>query len=175
MIYMETPRLVLRDWREEDLPAFTEMSRDENVMKYFPQTLTEEETHALYERIRMHFSEHGFGLYALETKKYGEFIGFTGLQHIPFEADFTPGVEIGWRLRFDKWGKGYATEAARACLQYAHERLDLNEVYAFTSIWNAMSEHVMIKLDMMRVKEFDHPLLANHFLTRHVLYKKELG
>lgn len=172
---METPRLILRDWKEEDLIPFTLLNKDEHVMKYFPKTLSEEETRALYDRIQRHFKDNGFGLYAIETKKRNEFIGFTGFQRISFEADFTPGVEIGWRLKFDKWGKGYATEASSACLRYANEQLDFKEVYSFTSIWNSMSEHVMQKLDMQKVKEFDHPLLPpDHFLCRHVLYKINL-
>lgn len=175
MNYIETPRLILRDWKEEDLQPFIEMNQDENVMKYFPQTLSAEDTQLLFDRINRHFKDYGFGLYALESKKKGEFIGFTGMQQIPFEADFTPGIEIGWRLKFDKWGKGYATEAASACLDYAKKRLGLYEIYAFTSRWNAISEHIMQKLEMTKVKEFNHPLLPEeHFLCRHVLYRKDL-
>ncbi len=175
MNYIETPRLILRDWKEEDLQPFIEMNQDENVMKYFPQTLSAEDTRLLFDRINRHFKDYGFGLYAVESKKKGEFIGFTGMQQIPFEADFTPGIEIGWRLKFDKWGKGYATEAASACLDYAKKRLGLHEIYAFTSRWNAISEHIMQKLEMTKIKEFNHPLLPEeHFLCRHVLYRKDL-
>ncbi len=175
MKYIETPRLILRSWTEEDLLPFVQLNSDENVMKYFAKSLSENESREMFNRIQTHFEENGYGLYAVETKKHKAFIGFTGFQKIPFETDFTPGIEIGWRLMFDKWGKGYATEAASACLRYAGERLEFKEVYSFTTIWNKMSENVMQKIGMEKVKEFNHPLLAeNHLLSKHVLYKKVL-
>ena len=97
MIYIETPHLLLRDWTEEDILPFARMNSDKEVMEFFPSTLTEEETMAFYRRIRKEFEECGYGLYAVESKETGNFLGFVGFHNIPFQVD-TPGVEIGWRL-----------------------------------------------------------------------------
>lgn len=175
MNYIETPRLILRDWTEEDFLPFSQLNSDEHVMKYFLKTLSEEELREGFDKIRQHFQENGYGLYAVESKKQKSFIGFTGFQKINFDADFTPGIEIAWRLMFDKWGKGYATEAALACLEYAKANLDFKEVYSFTTIWNSMSENIMQKIGMEKAKEFNHPLVPeDHLLSKHVLYKIEL-
>lgn len=170
--FIETPRLLLRDWQESDLPAFARLNADPQVMEYFPQCLDETETHAFYQRIRTEFDTCGYGLYALEHKETHEFIGFTGLHRFTFEADFAPGIEIGWRLRHDYWGHGYAPEAATACLQYARTQLHLQEVFSFTAAVNKRSERVMQKIGMQPVKMFGHPLVpASHPLHLHVLYK----
>ena len=116
MVYIETPHLLLRDWKEEDILPFVRMNSDKEVMEFFLTTLTEEETMAFYCRIRKEFEEYGYGLYAVECKETQNFLGYVGFHNIAFESDFTPGVEIGWRLCRDAWGKGYATEAASACL-----------------------------------------------------------
>lgn len=172
MNYIETERLVLRDWKEEDLALFVEMNQDPEVMEYFLKSLTAEETMEFYGRIRNEFINRGYGLYAVEEKGCGFFIGYIGLHYTAFESDFTPCVEIGWRLRRNAWGKGYATEGARACLNYAFEVLHLPEVYSFTSVPNRRSEQVMQNIGLQKVKEFDHPLVPpGHALLRHLLYK----
>ena len=99
-------------------------------MEFFITTLTQEETMAFYCRIRKEFEEYGYGLYAVECKKTRNFLGYVGFHNIAFESDFTPGVEIGWRLCRDVWGKGYATEAASACLDYASDNLPFKTVYS---------------------------------------------
>ena len=144
-------------------------------MRYFPATLNEAETEAFYTRIQDEFNRYHRGLYAVEIKSTGEFIGYVGLHEIGFEADFTPGIEIGWRLAADHHNKGYATEAARAALQLA----DVNGIarlYSFTAEINKPSERVMQKIGMWKVGEFDHPKLsADSPLRRHVLYCIDLG
>lgn len=111
-------------------------------------------------------------MYAVECKETQNFLGYVGFHNIAFESDFTPGVEIGWRLCRDAWGKGYATEAASACLDYASDNLPFKTVYSFTAIPNKRSERVMQKIGMHFEKEFDHPLVEQgHWLCRHVLYK----
>jgi len=105
MIYLETSRLQLRDWEAEDLEPFSQLNADEQVMRYFPKTLTSEETNASYQRILVEFKEYGFGLYAVEVKETKEFIGFIGFHRATFEADFTPCIEIGWRLKKRGLGK----------------------------------------------------------------------
>lgn len=169
---IETPRLLLREWKPEDLRPFIKMNEDPLVMEYFPATLSESESVAFYQRILSEFEKYNFGLYAVETKQDGLFIGYTGFHHTAFESNFTPCVEIGWRLDSKAWGKGYATEAASACLDMAKNQLDISEIYSFTFVQNHRSERVMQKIGMQRICEFNHPLLAfEHPLSLHVLYK----
>lgn len=171
MIYAETERLILRSWKPEDLPGFAAMNKDERVMKYFPTTLTDAETEAFYNRIRQEMEEEGWGLYAVELRESGEFIGYVGLHKIGFEADFTPGIEIGWRLAADHHGKGYATEAAKAVLRLAKTN-GIETLYSFTAEINRPSERVMQKIGMEKIGSFNHPKLAEGSpLCRHVLYR----
>lgn len=173
--YIETSRLILRDWKEEDMPDFARLNGDERVMKYFLKKLSYEETLDFYRRIQAEIEDCGFGLFAVERKEDAAFIGFVGLHAITFELDIVPAIEIGWRLLPEFWEKGYATEAAVACLDYAGKELGMKEVYSFTSIPNKRSERVMQKIGMKKIKEFDHPLVeSGHLLCRHVLYKSEL-
>lgn len=173
--YIETRRLILRSWQEEDIPHLARMNGDDKVMEYFLKKLSYEETIALYNQIQEEFMASGFGTYAVEEKDTGAFIGFVGLRHVTFEVDFAPAIEILWRLLPEFWGKGYATEAARACLNYAKDKLKLKEIVSFTSLPNKRSEHVMQKIGMTRIKEFGHPLVEpNHPLYRHILYKIDL-
>lgn len=168
---MTTPRLALRAWREEDLKIFTEMNADERVMEYFPAPLTAEESAAFFHRIDAEFSTEGFGLYAVERLADGELLGFTGLHRVTFSGDLKGQVEIGWRLRHEAWGQGYAPEAARACIAHA-AKLGIPEIVAFTTVGNLRSQRVMQKIGMERAGEFDHPALtAGHPLLRHVLYR----
>jgi len=172
MVYIETPRLILRDWKEEDIQPFADMNSNSHVMRYFLKSLTEKESLEFHNRIQDEFSQYGYGLYAVEKKEDGAFIGYTGFHNITFDVDFAPGVEIGWRIKYEDWNKGYATEAAKACLLYAKEHLPFHVIWSFTSISNKSSERVMQKIGMEKVKEFPHPLLPDsHLLKEHVLYK----
>lgn len=175
MIYTETPRLILRSWTAADVPDFIAMNKDKSVMKYFPAVLSDSETEAFYKRIQDEFAAKGWGLYAVELKADGKFIGYVGLHEIGFEADFTPGVEIGWRLAADYHNQGYATEAARAVLELA-ENSGITRLYSFTAKINEPSERVMQKIGMCKVGEFTHPkLAATSPLCAHVLYAIELS
>lgn len=168
--YIETPRLLLRDWKEEDLSLFTHMNADPKVMEYFLNPLTEDETLAFYHRIQAEFQTIGFGLYAVERKEDRAFMGYTGLHQITFDVDFAPGVEIGWRLANEYWGQGYAPEAATACLELAAQ-MEIKELFSFTALSNLRSQRVMQKIGMQRIKEFNHPLVPMESpLYRHVLY-----
>ena len=173
-IEAETERLRLRRWKRDDLHRFAAMNRDAQVMKYFPALLTDSETEAFYDRIQEEFERSGWGLYAVELKQSGEFIGYVGLHEIGFEADFTPGIEIGWRLAAEHHNHGYATEAAIAVLDLA-KSYGIGRLYSFTAVVNKPSERVMQKIGMVMVGEFDHPkLTAESPLRRHVLYRIEL-
>lgn len=171
---IHTARLKLRPWREGDLPAFAAMNADPLVMAHFPNPLTRTESDALAERIRRHFSEHGFGLWAVEALEDSSFAGFVGLAHTRFSAHFTPCIDLGWRLARAYWGKGYAREAARAAINVGFECLGLRELVAFTVPENLRSRRVMDALGMRRdpAGDFDHPHVPKgHPLRRHVLYR----
>lgn len=171
---LESARLLMRQWRDADLDAFADMCADERVMKYFPDTLSRLESAGVIGRIRGHFAEFGFGLWSLERKDTGDFIGFTGLSTVGFDAHFTPAVEIGWRLAYDHWGLGYASEAAWTALRCGFGPLGLEEVVAFTAAVNVPSEKVMQAVGMRRDTggDFNHPALADdHPLQPHRLYR----
>jgi RimJ/RimL family protein N-acetyltransferase len=171
---INTPRLHLRHWRAEDLPAFAAMNADARVMEFFPKLLDRAESDARVEKIRDHFARNGFGLWAVEVPGVAEFIGFVGLSVPEFEAHFTPCIEIGWRLAYGHWGIGYATEAARAVLDVGFRLLALQEIVSFTVPANRRSRNVMERIGMTRTPadDFDHPSLpAGHPLRSHVLYR----
>jgi RimJ/RimL family protein N-acetyltransferase len=173
MYILETARLGLRSWREADLPSFADLNRDARVMEYFPKLLSVQETRQLVERINGHMKQHGFGVWATEIKSTGEFIGFVGLMVPRFQAPFTPCVEIGWRLAYNFWGNGYASEAAKECLRYGFDQLQLPEIVSFTSKLNERSIKVMLNIGMKYRGEFEHPLLEpGSCLKTHVLYVK---
>ncbi len=171
-IFVETPRLVLRQWSEADQEPFVLLNLDSDVMEFFPSTLTGEESMGQIARITTHIDQYGYGLFAVERKDNHQFIGFTGLSHPQFESYFTPCVEIGWRLSRENWNQGFATEAAKACLELGLQTLELSEIYSFTSVHNLRSEQVMIKIGMRKIGLFEHPMIKEgHFLKQHVLYK----
>jgi RimJ/RimL family protein N-acetyltransferase len=171
---IKTDRLLLRRWRESDRLPFQSMSADPRVMEHFPAPLTHEESAAFLERIDNHFEDHGFGLFAVELLESGTFAGFIGLAIPPFDAPFMPAVEVGWRLAIEYWGRGLATEGARAALRYGFDTLALDSIVSFTVPANLRSRRVMEKLGMTHdpADDFDHPHLPEgHPLRRHVLYR----
>lgn len=168
----ESSRLGFRMWQELDRELFANMNASNEVMRYFPKTLDYKETDDFLHRIQKHFEETGYGLWAVEIKDTKEFIGFIGLLTATFEAEFTPCVEIGWRLDNKYWNNGYATEGAKACLEYGFNKLNLNSIYSFTAETNKPSENVMKKIGLKKVGEFDHPKVEDGSpLKHHVLYK----
>jgi RimJ/RimL family protein N-acetyltransferase len=173
---LETPRLILRRWRESDSEPFHRINSDPRVMEFFPACLTREQSDALIATAETHFETHGFGPFAGELRNGGDLAGFVGLFVPEFEAHFTPCVEIGWRLAAKHWNQGLATEGAHAVLRLAFGELGLREVVSFTVPANLRSRRVMEKLGMTFSGEFDHPrLLEGHPLRRHVLYRKSAG
>jgi RimJ/RimL family protein N-acetyltransferase len=164
----------MRRWREEDREPFAALNADPVVMEYFPSTLTRQESDALIVRIEAQLDTLGYGLWALEVRDTGEFIGFTGLAVQTFPAHFTPAVEVGWRLRRSAWGDGYATEAALAALDYGFDIADLDEIVSMTATTNLRSQRVMQRIGMTRDPgdDFDHPNVPDgHRLKPHVLYR----
>lgn len=170
-IYTETERLILRSWDVADRLPFAEMNRNDNVMKYFPALLSTEESNAFVERIIAEFEETGFGLYAVEIKNTGEFIGYVGFHRFNFDAFFSPDWEIGWRISDRFWHNGYATEAAMACINYARQKRLCDKLYSFTAVPNIPSENVMKRIGMTPEGLFLHPALPDgHWLKEHKLY-----
>lgn len=168
---------MLRPWRDDDVAPFADLNADPEVMEHFPGAMSVEETVTMVERIREHFDRHGFGLWAIEPlpgQPVHGFIGFVGLAVPRFEADFMPCVEVGWRLRRDAWGHGYATEAAGAALSYGFAEVGLTEIVSFTTVGNQRSRAVMQRLGMTHEPDdvFEHPNVPEgHPVRPHVLYR----
>ena len=170
----ETHRLILRNWLESDLEPFFKLNSDPNVMEFMPNLLTREQSDEMAKSISNEFKLNGFGLWALEIKETGKFIGFTGLNRPKFASHFTPCVEVGWRIQYESWGNGYATEAAQKALEIGFDKFDLEQIVSFTVPQNVRSINVMKKLGMTydSKDDFDHPKLnIGHHLRRHVLFR----
>lgn len=176
-IIIETERLILRTWHEDDLDPMFKINQDPKVMEYFPALVNKEETHNFIDRIFKHQDARGYALYAVELKSTHEMIGFIGLLHrtkAELDVPFNPSNEIGWRLSSKHWGKGLATEGAKAVLDYAFCVLDLPEIVSFTVVNNNKSRRVMEKIGLHHDSndDFDHPKLTDESpLKRHVLYR----
>jgi ribosomal-protein-alanine N-acetyltransferase len=170
---LTTERLLLRRWRPGDRAPFAELNNDPEVMRHFPAVLTRRSSDELADRIEADIARQGWGLWALEERATGRFIGFTGLARPSFEASFMPAVEIGWRLSRTAWEQGFATEAARAAAAFAFGELALDELVSFTAEGNARSRAVMRRLGMRHADgdDFDHPAVLDGDLRRHVLYR----
>jgi RimJ/RimL family protein N-acetyltransferase len=164
-------RLRLRPWRLEDRAAFAALNAEPEMARYL-SPFTPGKSDAMLERIVAHFVQHEWGYWALEERQSGDVIGLCGLMHVPFEAFFTPAVEISWRLS-SKWqGQGLAKEAAQAALNFAFESLKLERVVAFTVTGNAASWGLMKRLGMRKIGEFDNSEFAEeHPLRRNVVYE----
>jgi ribosomal-protein-alanine N-acetyltransferase len=174
VIDIVTSRLFLRRWTEADREPFARMNADPVVMRYFPSTLTREESDRAADRVEAHFSQHGFGVWAVEVRESQTFAGFIGVSKPPFEAHFTPCTEIGWRLAREFHGQGFATEGARAVIGFAFGQLGLDELVSFTVPANLPSRRVMEKIGMTHDErdDFDHPRIPEgHPFRRHVLYR----
>lgn len=169
---IETDRLILRPWRESDLPPFAAQNADPVVMRFLTGVLTRKESDAYVARAEKHLLEVGYCKWAVEAPGVSQFIGAVGLTRVRFEADFTPAVEVAWRLGRKHWGQGYAAEAARAAIEDGFSRVGLEEIVAMTALGNTASIRVMERIGMTRSNEFDYP---NHpegsLLRRHVLYR----
>jgi RimJ/RimL family protein N-acetyltransferase len=171
---LRSERLILRQWRDSDRLPFRQLNADPRVMEFMPEPLTADASDALFDRAQEHFNRHGFGLFAVELIATSAFVGFIGLSIPAFDAHFMPAVEIGWRLAFEHWGKGLATEGARAALGFGFNDLGLEQLISFTVPANLRSRRVMERLGMTHdpADDFDHPRLPEgHPLRRHVLYR----
>ena len=171
---IETERLLLRQWIDSDRAAFCKLNADPETMCFFPNVFSKEESNAFIDKTIGLIQEQGYGLFAVERKSDHQFLGFIGLAHPAYETHFTPCTEIGWRIDKEHWGNGYATEGAKAVLNFAFNQLKLEEIVSFTAVLNQPSINVMkrigMKLDLNG--EFNHPRVeVGHKLERHVLYR----
>lgn len=175
---IDTERLTLREWRDDDRAPFAAMSADPAVMEFLRALPTREACDQWIDFQIAHQAEHGFGFWVVEGRTSGAFLGAVGLFRVFFDAPFTPAVEIGWRLAREAWGQGIATEAARAALDFGFERLKLDEIIAYAAPANEASQNVMRKLGMIRdaASDFDHPRVsADSPLRRQVMYRLARG
>lgn len=164
-------RLGFRTWESSDIPKLFAINSNLRVMEFFPSLPTLKETEAFVERMNTQYIQSKFCYFAVDCLESGEFIGFVGLSKQTYESDFTPCIDIGWRLDEKFWYKGYATEGARASLNYAFNTLQLNDVVAVCPKVNFKSEQVMKKIGMYKRYEFKHTYLKNNpVLELCVLY-----
>jgi len=164
----------MRRWREQDLAPFAALNADPLVMEHFPATLSHQESGALVGHIERGFREHGYGLWALELPGEASFIGFTGLAQVRGDVPFAPAVEVGWRLARQFWGRGLASEAARASLAFGFDVHGMPEIVAYTAMNNERSRAVMRRLGMTRsaAEDFAHPAIpSDDPPSLHVLYR----
>ena len=171
-----TNRLKLAVFSQSHVSELVRLNADPEVMRYFPATLSSEESAALLQRIIEHQRINEYSLFALHLKESDAFVGWCGLMKVPFSAHFTPAVEVGWRLNKIFWGKGLAPEAAKSVLRFGFLELGLSEIVSFTAELNQPSIRVMQKIWMKCNPEdtFDHPKLpVNHPLQRHILYRSQ--
>lgn len=170
---IETERLLLRRWQDPDRARFAAMNADPEVMRFFPALLTRDESDALIDRIEVQFEARGYGLWAVERRGDGAFLGFTGLFDVAFASPIEGDVEIGWRLARVAWGQGYASEAAAAALAWGAAHLDVPRIVSMTVAANTRSWGVMQRLGLVRRPDldFDHPRLPEgHDLRPHIVY-----
>jgi RimJ/RimL family protein N-acetyltransferase len=177
-VELRGPRVRLRPWRDDDLPPFAQMNADPQVMAFFVNPLSREESDSLAHRIRTAVDRDGIGLLALQVPGIA-FAGFVGMGPAPSFVIDVPGIEpgsreIGWRLLRAAWGHGYATEAATLVLRHALDVLGWNQVISFTAQTNLRSQAVMQRIGLSLRGRFDHPRIDRSSpLCPHVVYAAE--
>ncbi|HEY1623187.1 MAG TPA: GNAT family N-acetyltransferase [Streptosporangiaceae bacterium] len=155
---VRTERLLMRRWQDSDRAPFADLNADAETMRFFAGALDRAGSDTLIDRLEERFETQGFGLWALEVAGTGQFIGFTGLNPLPEYVPGGPaGMEVGWRLARPAWHHGYATEAARACLDIWFGSLGNAEIYSMTSVLNEPSQAVMRRLGLTEWTRWDHP------------------
>jgi RimJ/RimL family protein N-acetyltransferase len=172
---IRTERLLMRHWRSNDRAPFAQLNADPRVMAHFPAPLDHSASDAMADKIEARLVTNGWGFWAVELQTSGEFIGFVGLNPGLAELPFAPCVEIGWRIAFAQWGRGYAQECAHAALAFGFETLDLSEIVAFTALSNRRSQALMQRIGMQEdaASRFDHPSLpSDSALRAHCLYRQ---
>ncbi len=171
---LRTARLVLRPWREADREPFAAMNADPEVRRYFPSVLSRAQSDVNADFLSSRFEHTEYGPWAVEIPGVTPFAGFVGMWNVSFDDPPRGRVEIGWRLARAYWGKGYASEAARAALAFGFERCNLEEIIAFVVPANAASRAVMDRIGLVDqpAESFDHPRVPEgHPYRWHLLYR----
>lgn len=170
---LRTQRLLLRDWKSSDYLPFSEMNADPRVMRFFPNVLSHQESDALADRLSTGLRQEGIGFWAMELAETGQFIGTVGIKFVQDDLPCAPFYEIGWRIAFPYWRKGFAFEAANKALDFGFKVGNLPQIFAVTSKNNFPSWHLMEKLGMERLDQtFQHPEVPkNHPYSWHYLYR----
>lgn len=163
-------RLGFRNWCENDQLEFAKMNADPDVMAHFPKVLTKDETITLMKRLQRHYETNGYTYFAVDVLSTNAFIGFIGCAKQTYEAQFTPATDIGWRLKRGAWGKGYATEGAKRCLEYAFTTLKLHRIIATCVPENTKSERVMQNIGMLKKGTFTYPKTDSTPAIKECLY-----
>ena len=173
MIELETEHLILRQWKEEDFFCYAKLTSSTEVMKYFPKTLTREQSNTAARKFMRLLVEKSWGFWAVEEKSSGKFIGYAGLHEPKTQFPFSPCVEIAWRMADKYWDNGYVLELGREILRCSFEVINLEEVVYFSSIHNIKGEEIAKALGMKKEeKNFNHPFVnLEHDLSEHYLYR----
>lgn len=171
---IETERLILRGWRDSDVAPFHAMGNDPDVMRYLGPPMTLADAQSAADRQNDFIASHGYCFWAIERKADAQFLGFCGIKPGPEGTPIAGEVEIGWRLRRDAWGKGYAREAAEAAIAWVWANTGATDIAAMTVLANANSWGLMERLGMTRdhAADFDHPAVPDDSpLKRHIVYR----
>ena len=165
-------RLGFRNWKEKDKIPFFLMNNNQQVMEHFPALLDKAASDELLYKLQHHFLSHGYTYFAVDELNSQKLIGFIGIKNQDYEYQHTPFIDIGWRLDPAFWGKGYATEGAKACLEFGFNTIGLDEIYSVAVHQNQNSFRVMEKLGMQKIDTIFHPAMdANHPLQPCHCYK----
>ncbi len=157
----KSERLGFRNWNSSDIEKLHELNSDKEVMEFFPSIPSKSQTSEFVVRMIKQFEAKGFCYFAVDELVENKFIGFIGLSEQTYEAEFTPCIDIGWRIKKEFWNKGYATEGAKKCIEYAFNQLKLEKLCSIAPIINQKSIAIMTKIGMKMQLEFEHPLLKN--------------
>lgn len=173
--YLETQRLIIRNWKEQDRELFHFINSDDTVMEFFPFRRDRAASDKMMDELKSDIKKDGYGYTALELKESGKCIGFCGLHHCKAEPILSrENIEIGWRLAPQFWGNGYVTEASMRLLEFGFNNLILDEIISFAVESNQNSIAVMERIGMKRdkIKDFDHPRVpdSHPHLKRHLYY-----
>lgn len=175
-VYLETDRVILRDWQEEDREEFARINRDPMVMEFYPERLDEKASDRLFSHFSESLSKNQYGFYALEHKERGVFMGFSGVSPVPKKMPFSPATELAWRLDYEFWGKGYGTEIAKALIDHAQSKLKLDELVAYCLTDNDRAAHLLDRLGFMQDMDgaFDYAVGKNDVEKSYLLYRMNL-
>ncbi len=152
-IQVQTPRIIMRDWEDGDLEHFARINSDPLVMEFYPERLDDKASENLVKNFQKHIDQKGYGFFALEHAETKAFMGFAGLARVPSDLPFAPAVELAWRLDYDYWGSGYASEIANALIEKAFGDYGLDQIVAYCMQDHGRAVHILEKLGFSEDKK----------------------